>query len=91
MNAELLDTKEIGTSKRPATKKQEKAPRKKISFMWLLKTYELVAVTAVATLVFIAVKQDSLYMQIIGGVTATVLAKMVLLNWYQGKSFFASK
>ena len=88
---ELLETKEIGTSKRIQTPTKVKAPRKKISFSWLLKTYELVAVLAVATLVFVAVKQDSLYMQIIGGITATVLAKMVLLNWYQGKSFFASR
>jgi len=88
---DLVNPKEYGTSKRPVTPTKEKAPRKKISFSWLLKTYELVAVLAVATLVFVAVKQDSLYMQIIGGITATVLAKMVLLNWYQGKSFFASK
>lgn len=88
---ELLETREIGTSKRPKTPPKVKAPRKKVSFTWLLKTYELVAVLAVATLVFVAFKQDSLYMQIIGGITATVLAKMVLLNWYQGKSFFASR
>lgn len=86
---DLVNPKEYGTSKRPVTK--EKAPRKKISFAWLLKTYELVAVLAVATLVFVAVKQDSIYMRVIGGITATVLAKMVLLNWYQGRSFFTSK